>query len=278
MEELFKQNDRITIEGKVYYINNIPSIRYPEYPYYQLKTIYGDTLEFVHADLPLPTETDQAFNRINHGMEEFMVQDIMSGKKNYINFYGIYKERLYRLTAITSYNHSDYSVWNKKSKVAHHFPEEIYGSISYDKNEFALPDHFTFWIRVGKKFNGKKLDEIRTALIENPELILSKKKKKEPYSMIVNVQGPIFQRFTGNEDPDTFDIIRIEILLRAFSDNSIELCREHKDELLEAAIDKLKSSVKFRNFGVPINFLKVYDIVLTHDHRVILSLCLKDLS
>ena len=96
--------------------------------------------------------------------------------------------------------------------------------------------------------------------------------------MIVNVQGPIFQRFTGNEDPDTFDIIRIEILLRAFSDNSIELCREHKDELLEAAIDKLKSSVKFRNFGVPINFLKVYDIVLTHDHRVILSLCLKELS
>ena len=71
--------------------------------------------------------------------------------------------------------------------------------------------------------------------------------------MIVNVQGPVFQRFTGNEDPDTFDIIRIEILLRAFSDNSIELCREHKDELLDAAIDKLKSSVKFRNFGVPIN-------------------------
>ena len=132
---MFKQNDRITIEGKVYYINNIPSIRYPEYPYYQLKTIYGDTLEFVHADLPLPTETDQAFNRINHGMEEFMVQDIMSGKKNYINFYGIYKERLYRLTAITRYNHSDYSVWNKKSKVAHHFPEEIYGSISYDEKE-----------------------------------------------------------------------------------------------------------------------------------------------
>ena len=63
-----------------------------------------------------------------------------------------------------------------------------------------------------------------------------------------------------------------------FFDNSIELCREHKDELLDAAIDKLKSSVKFRNFGVPINFLKVYDIVLTQDHRVILSLCLKDLS
>ena len=90
--------------------------------------------------------------------------------------------------------------------------------------------------------------------------------------MIVNEQGPVFQRFTGNEDPDTFDIIRIEILLRAFFDNSIELCREHKDELLDAAIDKLKSSVKFRNFGVPINFLKVYDIVLTQDHRVILSL------
>ena len=129
--------------GKVYYINNIPSIRYPEYPYYQLKTIYGDTLEFVHADLPLPTETDKAFNRINHGMEEFMVQDIMSAKKNYINFYGIYKERLYRLTAITRYNYSDYSVWNKKSDVGHHFPEEIYGSISYDEKEFALPDHFT---------------------------------------------------------------------------------------------------------------------------------------
>lgn len=29
MEELFKQNDRITIEGKVYYINNILSTGYP---------------------------------------------------------------------------------------------------------------------------------------------------------------------------------------------------------------------------------------------------------
>lgn len=53
--------------------------------------------------------------------------------------------------------------------------------------------------------------------------------------MIVNVQGSIFYVLpvTSNEDPDTFDIIRIEILLRAFSDNSIELCREHKGELLE---------------------------------------------
>ena len=156
------------------------------------------------------------------------------------------------------------------------FPEEIYGSISYDEKEF-LPDHFTFWIRVGKQFNGKKLTEIRTALIEDPELILSRRKER---ALLHDRQctGTNFQRFTGNEDSDTFDIIRIEILLRAFSDNSIELCREHKDELLEAAIDKLKSSVKFRNFGVPINLLKVYDIVLTHDHRVILSLCLKELS
>ena len=81
---MFKQNDRITIEGKVYYINNIPSIKdIPEYLIINWKTIYGDTLEFVHADLPLPTETDKAFNRINHGMEEFMVQDIMSAKELY---------------------------------------------------------------------------------------------------------------------------------------------------------------------------------------------------
>jgi len=124
MQELFKQNDRITISGKVYYINRVPSADDPEYLYYQLKTIYGDTLEFNHADLPLPTETDQAFNRINHGMEEFMVQDIMSAKKNYMNFYGIYKESLYRLTAITRYAYSEYAVWNKKSDVAHHFPKK----------------------------------------------------------------------------------------------------------------------------------------------------------
>lgn len=89
------------------------------------------------------------------------------------------------------------------------------------------------------------------------------------------MHNPIFQRYTDNEKKNTFDIVRIEMFVRSYPDSMFQRCKDHRQEMLDAAINKLRDSKNFRKFGVSINFLKMYDMVLTKDNCVILSFCLK---
>ena len=115
-------------------------------------------------------------------------------------------------------------------------------------------------------------------MIAHPHLALTKKpERKNNNDFVISVHRPVFQRYTGNENENTFDNVRLEIILRE-QNNMMQQCIEHKKEILDAAVDKLKSSKSFRKYGVPVNFLKVYDMVLTKDNCIILSLCLKELN
>ena len=113
-------------------------------------------------------------------------------------------------------------------------------------------------------------------MITHPQLMLTKNPgSKYTKDFIIGVHQPIFQRYNGNTNKNTFDTVRIEIILKERAD-MMQQCIKHKKEILDADVDKLKSSKSFRKYGVPINFLKVYDMVLTKDNCIILSLCLKE--
>lgn len=217
---------------------------------------------------------DENYGTIIRGMHEILDQHVMTDNYNYIYRYGLHDNKLYRLISFVS----PFATWNEESTIAHIFPEEVYESISFDENKYVLADHRIFWIRAGKYCNGKTLDEIKEYIIAHPQLALTKKpERKNDTDLVISVHKPIFQRYTGNDKDNTFDIVRLEIILRE-QDNMMQQCIEHKKEILDAAVDKLKSSKSFRKYGVPVNFLKVYDMVLTKDNCIILSLYLKELK
>lgn len=263
--------DRIIYESSQYFITYI--IKNSGSTIYRARDTMNNEIRLSETEIQ-NVEIDEKYGIIIRGMHEIMDQHVMTDNYNYIYRYGIQNNKLYRLISFVS----PFTTWNEKSIIAHTFPEEVYESISFDENKYVLADHRIFWIRAGKYCNGKTLEEIKKYMIAHPHLALTKKpERKNNNDFVISVHRPVFQRYTGNENENTFDNVRLEIILRE-QNNMMQQCIEHKKEILDAAVDKLKSSKSFRKYGVPVNFLKVYDMVLTKDNCIILSLCLKELN
>ena len=265
------EGDRIIYEGSQYFITYI--IKNSGSTIYRARDTMNHEIRLSETEIQ-NVEIDEKYGIIIRRMHEIMDQHVMTDNYNYIYRYGIQNNKLYRLISFVS----PFTTWNEKSTIAHTFPEEVYESISFDENKYVLADHRIFWIRAGKYCNGKTLEEIKKYMIAHPHLALTKKpERKNNNDFVISVHRPVFQRYTGNENENTFDNVRLEIILRE-QNNMMQQCIEHKKEILDAAVYKLKSSKSFRKYGVPVNFLKVYDMVLTKDNCIILSLCLKELK
>lgn len=261
--------DRVLIDGDSYYINQVKN---DDMGIYEARNISNNIVQVNIKDIGRCIHIDEEYNTIVRNMHEVMTQDIMTENKNYCYRYGILNNRLYRLTAYMG----SHDYWNENCLFAHSFPEEVYSNIGYDDEKYVLADHRIFWIRAGKHCNGKKLSEIKEYMVKHPEVVLVKKpSRKNNTDFIISVHNPIFQRYTGNEENNTFDIIRIEMFVRLYPGDMLQRCKDHRKEILDSAINKLRGSKSYRKFGVPINFLKLYDMVLTKDNCVILSFCLK---
>jgi len=89
-----------------------------------------------------------------------------------------------------------------------------------------------------------------------------------------------FEKFAHNNRRKTFDYITIELsVISSGFDNDIRKFREdfkkHKKEYDAYIVKELEANTKFKNFGIPINFLKVDKILITNDWLCIYTLSLK---
>lgn len=269
-KKMLKLDDKVLFEGKAYYVTDVFDGRYKAEP---LKE--EGKISFTDSDIGKTITEDKKRNEIRHGLYLLMDQNcyMLKSYVGYTNLYGIYKERLYRIPSKVQ----DY--WKKRADtdLMMNAAEQIYDAVSYNKEDYRLPCYYHFWIRLGKTCNGMKLSEIKKKCLEDPTIFLTPIPKPAPHTFIVSVKEPKFRRYMDNPNSKTFDLITIEILLRVYSENSIELCREHQKELIEAAIQKLEASRTFLRYNVPVNFLKIYEMTLTRDHCVRISFELKDI-
>ena len=89
-----------------------------------------------------------------------------------------------------------------------------------------------------------------------------------------------FEKFSHNNRRKTFDYITIELsIISSGFDNDIRKFREtfkkEKKQYDAYIVKELKANTKFKNFGIPINFLKVDKILITNDWLCIYTLSLK---
>lgn len=106
--------DKITYMGNVYYISNI--YKRTNNMIYQMHDTKNTVIDLSEEDM-INIEVDRKYGQIIRGMDEILTQDVMTNKVNYVFRYGIYKKRLYRLTAYAS----PYIIWNDNSAIAIHF-------------------------------------------------------------------------------------------------------------------------------------------------------------
>lgn len=72
------------------------------------------------------------------------------------------------------------------------------------------------------------------------------------------------ERFSGNNNKNTFDMIKIHArITRKYA--NVDFIKKHKKEIDEHVLSYLKSCKKFQKFNVSINYLKLTNLVLTKD-------------
>ena len=98
---------------------------------------------------------------------------------------------------------------------------------------------------------------------------------REPSPIDQLVQGispPVFEREPENENTATFDRIRISVGLPRYQFSSWEALRDevnkHRCEIYRLVLDKIESDRRFIRYGVPINFLKLSDVILLRNYSL----------
>lgn len=124
------------------------------------------------------------------------------------------------------------------------------------------------------------LKEILTYISDdmNKHLFLSRKCLTPVYDeFVLSVGRPKFRRLDGNTRKNTFDIIDIELVIRS-TDVDKQKVKEHKGEILQKTMNKIESSKSFQKYGIPTNFLRMYQFVLRHDGTIIISFDIKPIA
>ena len=90
--------------------------------------------------------------------------------------------------------------------------------------------------------------------------------------MFLYIAPPVYERVPGNNNKATFDHIRMTVGLPRYQFDSWEALKdevkEYRREICQRIIEKLEQDRQFKKYGVPINFLRLSDIILLRDFSV----------
>ncbi len=102
---------------------------------------------------------------------------------------------------------------------------------------------------------------------------------KESKETVVKVNTPSIERYTGNFDRNTFDLVRIRLGLSAFLNKQEQssFAKAHLKELESIAKARIQESKRYQKFGVPPEFLKLDKACITNQGEVELVFVLPDI-
>lgn len=105
------------------------------------------------------------------------------------------------------------------------------------------------------------------------ELVHRVSQKLSPVDRLVQyISPPMYERVPENMDESTFDRIRITVGLPRYQFDSWEAVRneveKHQVEIRQRVIQKLENERQFKKYGVPINFLKLSDVILLRNFSI----------
>lgn len=105
--------------------------------------------------------------------------------------------------------------------------------------------------------------------------------KLSPVDRLVQyIAPPVYERIPGNNDTATFDHIRMTVGLPRYQFDSWEALKDevkkYRRKLYQRVIKRLEQDRQFKRYGIPINFLKLDNVVLARDFSVEFVFVLKE--
>ena len=129
------------------------------------------------------------------------------------------------------------------------------------------------WSKAVSQFEvGMKLDECIGIFLQT-ELAHNVPQELSPFDRLMQyIAPPVYERVPGNNNKATFDHIRMTVGLPRYQFDSWEALKgevkEYRREICQRIIEKLEQDRQFKKYGVPINFLRLSDIILLRDFSV----------
>lgn len=122
-------------------------------------------------------------------------------------------------------------------------------------NEFGVENAILLKKCIAKLNVGDSIDTFEY-IISNTKI----EKRELPKGVdrfVTKIGIPNYERFPENKNKKTFDFIRVDVNVLSNVDGRKEYIVKHHDEICNMVLDKIKSSYRFKKFGVPINFLNL---------------------
>ena len=119
---------------------------------------------------------------------------------------------------------------------------------------------------------GMTLNECISIFLKT-ELVRGVPQGQSPLERLVQyISPPVYERVPGNQDETTFDRIRITVGLPCSKFDSQEALQDevekYQGEIQQQVIQKLKNDRQFKRYGVPINFIKLSNVILLRDFSI----------
>ena len=137
------------------------------------------------------------------------------------------------------------------------------------------------WSKAASQFEvGRTLEECVRIFLQT-ELSHNVPQEPSPIDRLVQyIAPPVYERAPGNHNEATFDHIHMTVGLPRYQFHSWDALRNevkrHQHEIYQRIIEKLEQDRQFKKYGVPVNFLKLSDVMLMRDFSMEFILELKE--
>ncbi len=167
------------------------------------------------------------------------------------------------------FNENEVYTLDKASQL---FPYEKRIKYSLFKVEYETCFNMRVWRKAVSKFQiGMTLNECINIFLKT-ELEQGAPQELSPVDRLVQyIAPPIFERVPENGNEATFDHIRMNVGLPSYQFSWKALqdeVKKYQREICQRVLQRLECDRHFKRYGVPINFLKVSDIILRRDFSI----------
>lgn len=222
-------------------------------------------------------------NHLIPRMDEYLKgisdMELAAMTRDFLIGHGIIRTPIRQISGNTYYfNEGEIYSLDKGSQL---FPYDMRRDFNLFKVRYETCFDMRVWSKAASHFKvGMTLEECVRIFLAT-ELIHHAPQEQTPFDRLVQLIGrPEYERVPENQDPSTFDRIRMTVGLSRYLFHSWgELRNEvkkYRHEIYRRSIQKIAADSRFTRYGVPINFIKLSNATLLRNFSIELIFELKE--
>ena len=165
------------------------------------------------------------------------------------------------------FNENEVYSLDKKSEL---FPYEKQIKHSLFTAEYETCFNVNVWRKAVSQFEvGMTLQECISVFLKTELVHRIPQELSHVDRLVQSIAPPAYERVPGNNNKTTFDHIRMTVGLPRYQFNSWEALlnevKKHQRGIYQRVAQRLEKDRQFKKYGIPMNFLKVSDVILRRD-------------